>query len=505
MDNTSSYITFARKYRPINFSELYGQEVLTKILEYSISHKRLSQGYLLTGIRGVGKTSSARIIAKTINCTEIVIGKNNNPCEACQNCNSFNEHKHPDIIEMDAASKTSIDDVRKIIESSEYRPMLGKYKVFIIDEVHMLSKGAFNALLKTLEEPPPHVIFIFATTEVHKIPLTVISRCQRYDLRRLTFDEIFKLLEQIAIKENLKFDIDALKIIASQSDGSARDAISLLDQAASLATSNKDNLISSNILNQMLGLVATNNIIKFFSYIIANDTAGSLDLINRIYNSSGDLEKFIESLSDFIAYLMKAKTLSNYTTPIYESFMEDITGILTKSSFSHLSILWQIYRNGILDVKSSHNQLLETEILAMKSIYSNSLPSPEELINNSNTAQPQAENSDLSEMITNFLKYLRSKNEMEIYYLLFNNVEINIFANNKIEITCQDLKTKLKDQITKLLFEWTGKEWNVIINKKSDINSFKDQLIGRIKLSKDWQILEENFPEITVSDILFKN
>ena len=502
MNNQVSYITFARKYRPANFSELYGQEVLTKILTYSILNNRLSQGYLLTGIRGVGKTSAARIIAKTINCTELISDNNNiNPCDKCSNCNNFNEHKHPDIMEMDAASKTSVDDIRKIIENCEYKPMLGLYKIFIIDEVHMLSKGAFNALLKILEEPPIHVVFIFATTEVQKIPLTVISRCQRYDLRRLTFDEILKLIEQIVVKESLNFDLSALKMISLHSDGSARDAIALLDQATSLS---KDNIVSSAILSQMLGLVETNTIISFFNYIIASDANRAVILLNNIYNSSGDLEKFVESISDFIAYLMKAKILPNYHNHIYELCINDIKEILIKISFSQLSILWQIFKNGVFEVKASHNQLIETEILTLKSIYSNSLSVLEELVDNTVIQENNHCEDKGAISIANFLKYLRNNHEMEIYYLLLNNVEIDICEDNIMEIMGQDLKITLKDQVAKLLFSWTGKQWNVTISKKMKINSLKDRLIENIKLTKDWKILKENFPEISISDILLK-
>ena len=500
MNNQFSYITFARKYRPTNFSELCGQEVLTKILSYSIINNRLSQGYLLTGTRGVGKTSSARIIAKTINCTASIIADGNiNPCEKCANCSNFKEHSHPDIIEMDAASKTSIDDIRKIIEHCEYKPMLGRYKVFIIDEVHMLSKGAFNALLKILEEPPAHVIFIFATTEVQKIPLTVISRCQRYDLRRLTFEEIFALIEKIATKENLNFDPSAFRVIALHSDGSARDAIALLDQAAILS---KDDIISGSTLTKMLGLVEVDNIIGFFNHIIANDASGAIVIVNKIYNASGDLEKFIESVSDFIAYLMKAKTLPDYRNHIYELYANGIKDILAKISFSQLSILWQIYKNGIFEVKASHNQLIETEILTLKSIYSNSLPIIEELLEDNVVRSGGKDES--SESITSFLRYLRSNNEMEMYYLLLNNVEINVFTDNVAEILGPNLNRKFKDQIVKLLFTWTGEQWNVTIKETPNIISIKDKLINNIKLTQDWQMLKENFPEIDILDILLK-
>ena len=319
--NNSNYIPFARKYRPSTFSELLGQEVLIKTLTYCIQNSRLAQAHLLTGIRGVGKTSSARIIAKTVNCTDLQISKEQiTPCDKCKNCESFNNHSHPDIIEIDAASKTSVDDIREIIESSEYRPLLGQMKFFIIDEVHMLSKSAFNALLKVIEEPPEHVIFIFATTEVQKIPLTVISRCQRYDLRRLNFDEIYMLAQNITEQENLKFEDEALKIIAIKSEGSARDAVTMIDQAASYVHNASDSeVVTAEIVRRMLGLFGIDTIIKFTQLIIANDPATAIGLLEEIYTNANSLEYFVQTMADFMAELSKSKVLVNYHNPLYQS------------------------------------------------------------------------------------------------------------------------------------------------------------------------------------------
>lgn len=374
MQTLEQYIPFARKYRPRKFAELYGQEVLIKVLQHAIVSFRLAQSYLLTGIRGVGKTTSARIIAKTINCTAPVITDINvEPCDQCKNCQSFNEHRHPDIIEIDAASKTSVDDIRDILESSEYRPLLGIYKVFIIDEVHMLSKSAFNALLKVLEEPPAHIVFIFATTEVQKIPLTIVSRCQRYDLRRLRFDEILILLGEIARNERINIELAALKIIAHQSEGSARDAVALLDQAfcysKTLVT-----VITAKMINDMLGLVETDTVIAFFEHLISRNSQAAIAEVNKVYSSSNSLENFVESICNFIGYLNKSKLLVSYHNPVYESYSDRIYEILSKTKLSQLSILWQIYSNGMLEIKQAHDQLISTEMLVIKSIYAQTLP-----------------------------------------------------------------------------------------------------------------------------------
>lgn len=500
---TDQYITFARKYRPRNFSELYGQEVLVKVLSYTIINNRISQGYLLTGIRGVGKTTSARIIAKTINCTNPIIEENDIfPCENCQNCLSFTQNKHPDIIEIDAASKTSVDDIRKIIESSEYKPLIGKYSVYIIDEVHMLSKGAFNALLKILEEPPEHIIFIFATTEPQKIPLTVISRCQRYDLRRLTFDEILKLLEEIGKKEQLKVEQQSLKVIASRSDGSARDAVAVLDQATGLCEGAQ---ITPQMVYQVLGLVDTSNVIKFFEYILQKDVAKAIDLINQLYMASANLENFVASVADFIAYLSKVKLLTDYQTPVYEFFSDEIKKILSQIDLSGLSFVWQIYSKGITEIKMSHNQLIEAEMLTIKSIYCQMLPKPEELADIYSVDSTQVQPLPQNYRIMDFLAYLHSNNELEIYYLLLNQVELKIFDANTLEIAGHNIPVKIKEQIANLLLAWTGQVWNVIITKQLEVVTIKGQLIDRVKSSQDWAMLTKHFPDLTISDILLNN
>ncbi|WP_375327552.1 DNA polymerase III subunit gamma/tau [Candidatus Tisiphia endosymbiont of Nemotelus uliginosus] len=499
------YINFARKYRPNNFAKLYGQEVLTKVLSYTIAKERIAQGYLLTGIRGVGKTTSARIIAKTINCTNRQIqGQDISACDNCQNCTSFNNNNHPDIIEIDAASKTSVDDVRKIIESSEYKPLIAQYTIYIIDEVHMLSKGAFNALLKILEEPPRHIIFIFATTEPQKIPLTIISRCQRYDLRRLTLSELFQLLQEIADKEQLKIDNEALKIIASRSDGSARDAISLLDQVVGLG---QGEIITALDICQIVGLVDTVSIIKFMEAIITKDTAKSLDLLHELYMASANLEVFIGLLSDFIAYLTKLKMLPNYQNPIYEAFSKEIANILSQVTICQLSIIWQIYSKGVMEIKISHNQLIEAEMLAIKSIYCQMLPSIEELAEADNQLAhqlklPASQESNLHNQILSFLGYLYLHNEMEIYYYLMNEVEIKSFTNNSIELAGKSFNVTIQEQLNNLLLAWSGNAYNIIVTKQLKIITLKEQFIEKVKTSQDWQTLIRHFPDITISDIL---
>lgn len=367
--NNKAYKVFARKYRPKNFSEIVGQDVLVKTLSYSISNDRLAQSYLLTGTRGIGKTTTARVIAKTVNCTNLVIENNlPKPCETCNNCTSFVESSHPDIIEIDAASRTSVDDVRVIIENSEYKPLLGKYKIFIIDEVHMLSKNAFNALLKLLEEPPLHVIFIFATTEIQKIPVTIISRCQRFDLLRFTSDDLLILLKNICDNENIPYDDNALKILTKKADGSARDAISILNQVA-LSSASEEKSISIESVESLLGLGDKFLPADFLLLITENDPERSIELLNKYYRSSSNFSIFLEQLLDLIAYISKKFAIPNYSSVEFSSTEDVIDKIVKNSSMTWLQIAWQLCFNSSNMIKNSVNQLQFMEMLALKLIY----------------------------------------------------------------------------------------------------------------------------------------
>ena len=248
----NQYVVLARKYRPQSFNDLLGQDALVQTLTNAIKNNRLHHAYILTGIRGVGKTTTARLIARALNCTGLDGngGPTIHPCGVCENCKAIAADRHIDVLELDAASRTGVDDIREILDGVRYKPTNARYKIYIIDEVHMLSKNAFNALLKTLEEPPAHVKFIFATTEIRKVPVTVLSRCQRFDLQRLTIEDLMKLFNKIVAAENLKADNEALHIIAKAADGSARDGLSLLDQAISLGAG----VVKTDVVKEMIGL-----------------------------------------------------------------------------------------------------------------------------------------------------------------------------------------------------------------------------------------------------------
>jgi DNA polymerase-3 subunit gamma/tau len=504
----SKYIPFSRKYRPLNFSELMGQEVLVKTLSYCIQNNRLAQAHLLTGIRGVGKTSSARIIAKTVNCTNLQeVDQIIKPCEECKNCQSFNNHNHPDIVEIDAASRTSVDDVREIIESCEYKPLLAARKFFIIDEIHMLSKSAFNALLKIVEEPPEHVIFIFATTEVQKIPLTVISRCQRYDLRRLTFNEIYSLCKKIAEAENIAFEDGALRIIANKSEGSARDALGILDQATSyLHNAGKDEVITGKLVGNMLGLPATEIIIELVQLIIANNPTRAIELLGRIYSNASSLEYFIQALADFIAELCKSKVIITYHNPLYQDYSEELSKILIGTPLARLTILWQIFSNGIQEIKHSHNELITTEMLLIKSIHSCNIPAIEDIMDADASINQQplkSSSANDKDNIFDFLKFCHQTKEMEVYYLLLNEVEVAEFADGKMDLRINAPKGSF-NRIEELLTKWSDKIWKISQSKSNKILTLKEKMIEQVRKTEDYQLIKNNFPEANISDIILK-
>ena len=381
MSETKQYIPLALKFRPKKFADLRGQDVLVKTLSSAIIHSRLSHAYLLTGIRGVGKTTSARIIASVVNCENPIInGTNIEACTICNNCQSLANGNHPDIIEIDAASRTSVDDVRSIIDSSEYRALLGKYKIFIIDEVHMISKNAFNALLKTLEEPPANVMFIFATTEVNKIPVTIISRCQRFDLRRFNIDEVTNLLKSIAQTESIKYDDNAVALIALKSGGSARDGVSMLDQAWMLSETHDDKKINIALVRSMLGISSLDVIVDFVSHIADQNVEAALKVLESINISGSDLVYFFENTLDVIGYLTKISTITDYSDPEFKPHHDKLKAIAIKLHLGILTIFWQIISKGIVELRHSHNQFLSAEMLAIRAIYASLLPSPKDAI-----------------------------------------------------------------------------------------------------------------------------
>lgn len=489
------YLPLARKYRPSDFAGLIGQEISVRSLNRSIEEGRIAQGYLLSGIRGVGKTSVARIIAKTVNC-EKPLKKNSLiiPCGKCPSCEGIDRGSHPDVTEMDAASSTGVDDVRKsIIEGSEYRPVLSKYKVFIIDEVHMLSKNAFNALLKTLEEPPPGVIFILATTELGKIPATVASRCRKYELRRLSVKEIVDLLKEISEKEGIEAEENALKALAVKSEGSARDAVTLLDTARSFGADK----ITAQIAYKITGSTDLNFIIDFAEYLIKGDAEKALGLVEKIYYEGADLCDFLSSVSDFLAHSIKKRIAPSYRPAGAEYFGEGAEALFKDLSLPKLSILWRMVLNSVGDVKNSRNPLAETETAVIKTLYSQNIPTPADLLA-SGEGVPG---------LNSFMKYLLEKKEFDVYYSLLNEVEIAEFFENKILVKATEeflsKKRNFSKALENALFSWDGKKRVLTIQKEEKVTNLRERLEAGLKKSDYWKIIEEAFPGSSL-EISFK-
>lgn len=379
MDNAQSHV-LARKYRPQVFADLIGQEALVKTITNAIATNRLAHAYMLTGIRGVGKTSSARIIAKGLNCIgeDGQGGMTPNPCGKCRHCLDIAADSHIDVIEIDAASNTGVDNVREIIEGAKYNPVSARFKIYIIDEVHMLSKQAFNALLKTLEEPPARIKFIFATTEIRKVPITILSRCQRFDLRRLDEQLLSDHLGKITASEGAKAEEEALHLIARAGDGSVRDSLSLLDQA--ITQFNGD--IKTADIRDMLGLADRSGLFDLYEAIMSGQVADALNLLDNQYNQGADPLVITQDMMDLTHWLTRVKIMPELTNDLTVPETERVRGkkMAETLSMASLTSVWQMLLKGILEVKGADNALKALEMLVVRLAYAADLPSPAQMI-----------------------------------------------------------------------------------------------------------------------------
>ena len=382
-DTSKHYRVLARKYRPQNFSQLIGQDALVRTLTSAIESGRMAHAYMLTGVRGVGKTTTARIIARALNYTgpDGKSGPTTGPTDDCDICRAIMEDRHPDVMEMDAASRTGIDDIREILDGVRYAPTQARYKVYIIDEVHMLSKNAFNALLKTLEEPPPHVIFIFATTEIRKVPVTVLSRCQRFNLRRVDAETLAKYYGWVAEQEKVGIEDEAVAMIARAADGSVRDGLSILDQAFAQGAGGT---VTADQVRDMLGLADRSKLLDLFETILKGDCATALSAMADLYRSGADPSSVIQDLLDITHLMSKFQAISAPPQTVEPNMAagerDRAAKIAHGVSMPALGRIWQILLKGMGEVQYASNPQSAAEMVVIRVAYASTLPDPSTLV-----------------------------------------------------------------------------------------------------------------------------
>src|SRR6516164_4010453 len=380
-DAAKPYRVLARKYRPSSFEDLIGQEAVVRTVSNAFETGRIPQAWILTGVRGVGKTTTARILARALN-YELPDGSVKAPTIHMPvlgvHCRAIMESRHMDVLEMDAASHTGVDDVRQINDSVRYAPASARYKVYIIDEVHMLSTAAFNAFLKTLEEPPEHAKFVFATTEIRKVPVTVLSRCQRFDLRRVEADVLMRHLANIAVKENVEIEPEALGIIARAAEGSVRDSLSLLDQAIAHAAG----AVRAEEVRQMLGLADRTRVIDLFEHLARGDIASAFREFREQYDTGADPIVVLSDLAEFVNFVTRVKIVPAIAGNVAYSETERVRGrdFASKLSMRVLSRMWQMLLKGIAEVQAATRPAAAAEMVLVRIAYAADLPTPDEAI-----------------------------------------------------------------------------------------------------------------------------
>ena len=546
----------ALKYRPQEFKDLIGQEVMAQTITNAIKLGKTPNAYLLTGIRGVGKTTTARLIAKALNCE-----KNNDPkknCSAekfCPTCQEIINSNHIDILEMDAASKTGIDDVRELIENSKYSPTSAKFKIFIIDEVHMLSKQAFNGLLKTLEEPPPSLKFILATTEVRKIPVTILSRCQRFDLKRVSVEQLCEHLKKIADKEKGKISEDAIKLIARTSEGSVRDSISLLDRALISQSINENKQIEEPDVRKMLGLADKSKVITLFKEVLSGNEKNASNILNELINDGLDAKNFLNDILEVLYLFSRRISLGpiEKDMSVSEAEVQMIDQYSKNIDMQDIGLFWQLTIKTIDDLRIVGNENLTLEMYIMQLVHLKNIDTKKQVSNLENESgqisndtligkkiedQPidnipnQIKNQlkNINQIKTNPIKNLSKDNqntkieitsfqdlinlankekEIELKYDLERNVKLVSFNRGKIDISFNEkLNKNFIKNLTEKLLSWTGERWIISLSKNSNAKSIyeknqedKNNMIEEFKKSKVAQDIQKAFPDAKLIDL----
>ena len=500
-DSADTYRVLARKYRPASFADLVGQEALVRTLKNAIETGRVAQAYMLTGIRGVGKTTSARIIARALNCVgpDGKGGMTANPCGVCEHCRAIAEDRHVDVIEMNAASNRGIDNIREIIETTRYNPTSARFKIYIIDEVHMLTNEAFNALLKTLEEPPERVKFIFATTEIRKVPTTVLSRCQRFDLRRVEPELLTVHFKNIVQKENVEAEDEALRLIAKAADGSVRDGLSLLDQAIA----HGGGKVTAEFVRAMIGLADRAAIVDLFEALMKGDIHAALDLFNRQYASGADPMIVLQDLLDLTHWITRVKIAPELADdPSMAQTERDRCAALAKTlPMGVLTRDWQMLLKGVGEVLTAPSAKQAAEMVLIRLAYAAELPPPADLIKDiKNTpapaftpshssapassdwggvravaggvpmtqAAPAPQGTVMFDTLADVVAYAYKQKEMMFAYNLQNCVSLVSFEQGKIEFyPMEHTPASLASDMAEKLKAWTGKTWLIsVVNKQ---------------------------------------
>ena len=542
MNNNSKVL--ALKYRPQSFDDLIGQEVVVETITNSIKANKVPNAYLFTGIRGIGKTTTARIVAKALNCSNGI----ENLCKEnlCENCEAITNSSHIDVLEMDAASKTGVDDVRDLIEFSRYGPTSAKYKIFIIDEVHMLSKQAFNALLKTLEEPPEYLKFIFATTEIKKIPITVVSRCQRFDLSRIKSTELFEFIKKIKDKENGKVSDDALKLIIKISEGSVRDALSLLDRALLSLDDNTE--LDLNAAQKIFGYFDKSQLIDLFQLILNGEENKVINIYRKIYDQGVEPKVFINDFLELLYYFknINSLTLESTNFSLNDEEFTRIKDISSQVDAEVLILFWQFAISSLEELDIVSNQHLSIEMFLIRLMHLSSIKSkkthdlntdeslesaavPKQTdIENVKQAIDQIKNiaqekkikleieteikaidKSLINSFNDLLDACSEKKEIKLKYELEKNVNLVKFERNRIEISFNDNLDKdfVKDLSAKL-FEWTSERWIITFSKSKGEMSVKEkqknkreELLNDVKNSEIYKTIIEKFPDAEMTDV----
>ena len=541
----------ALKYRPQEFKDLIGQEVMAQTITNAIKLSKTPNAYLLTGIRGVGKTTTARLIAKALNCE-----KNNDPkitCSGekfCPTCQEIINSNHIDILEMDAASKTGIDDVRELIENSKYSPTSAKYKIFIIDEVHMLSKQAFNGLLKTLEEPPPSLKFILATTEVRKIPVTILSRCQRFDLKRVSVEQLFSHLQKIAEKENGKISKDAIELIARTSEGSVRDSISLLDRALISQSIVENKVIKDTDVREMLGLADKSKVISLFKEVLSGNEKEALKYLNELINDGLDAKNFLNDILEVLYLFSRRISLGpiEKDMSISESEVQMVDDYSKNIDMQDIGLFWQLTIKTIDDLRIVGNENLTLEMYILQLIHlkniderkviskiennPNNVPSEklvgkkidEKSLDTNIATQIKNQLKSTDQIKTNPLKSsIKNKQEtkieitcfqdlidrankekdIELKYDLERNVKLVSFNKGTIDISFNEkLNKNFIKTLTEKLLLWTGERWIISLSQNIEAKSVYEKnlenqsnKIDEFKKSKIAKDIQKVFPD----------